>query len=700
MRNGLIFMLIISLLLGVFPVVSIGETVYDKKLEEVILSVKGLLDISDKYDNFNSQINSNGGKTYFYLNWSDSQNKLENISVNTDSEGNIISFNKYNPVFIEPDTKLPKFTKDEAQKLAFEYIQKIDPKLSKEIKIEENQSPINSWDQEYNFRYVRFVNGIPFPDNNININVNKFTGEINNYYTNWERDITLTIPENIISLEEAKKAYQDKIGLDLIYKSSQRLFKMIDTNDETKYYLAYSTLNNNKAIDAVSGEVINLGYYGAMVENEKSMDAAGTRENAVITPEERTEIDKLSGIKEIEEIEKIAREILDIKDDYTLQNKNLHSSWKNPGEFQWSLYFIKNIDENRKSTLDITLDARTADLLSFYRFSEFNPEAEAAITKEQALKLSNDYINKIQPERAKQVELIIDNQMKDNQLSYYFRFIRKIDDIYVESDSISVGVDAVNKIISSYSFDWFNGTLPPKGNVIDFDKAYEVLYKEIGYEMRYVTIFDYEKPEGENKDIKLVYAVNPSKPIIIDANSGELLDYTGSPYNENKILEYTDIDNSYAKDKIITLAEYGVGFNSSEFMPKEFIKQKEFIYLLWESINSYRTETEEDIEKIYTELSNTKIVREGEKNLERLVTKEEAVKFVIRAMNYGKIAELSNIYTDLFDDSSEITPTLKGYMNIAFGLKIINGDGSGLIRPRNEIKREDAVSIIYNYMFN
>ena len=39
-------------------------------------------------------------------------------------------------------------------------------------------------------------------------------------------------------------------------------------------------------------------------------------------------------------------------------------------------------------------------------------------------------------------------------------------------------------------------------------------------------------------------------------------------------------------------------------------------------------------------------------------------------------------------------------MNIAYGLKIVSGDETGNIKAKYELKREDAASMIYNYLFN
>jgi len=151
---------------------------------------------------------------------------------------------------------------------------------------------------------------------------------------------------------------------------------------------------------------------------------------------------------------------------------------------------------------------------------------------------------------------------------------------------------------------------------------------------------------------------------------------------------------------INSLAEYGVGFNTDEFKPKNKIKQKDFMYLLFKSMNSWRDISEEDIDKVYDEFLKSKVIKAEEKNPEKIVTKEEAVKYIVRAMNFGKIADLPGIFDDIFKDSEDISPGLKGYVNIAYGLGIISGDGTEFINPKVELTREDAANIIYKYMFN
>lgn len=670
-----------------------GQTAFDKDMEAVIFKVKSLFGISDNYDTFESSVSSSENRVYFYLNWSDSKGKLDNISISTDSEGNVISFSKYSPNYTEGESKLPNYSQSEALEIAKGFIKKINSTNAENIKYVDNNQPIRLFDVDYSFNFIRVMNNIPYPDNSINVNVNKYTGEVNNYYSNWDMLAVFPNPSGVISLETGKTAYKEKIGLELVYKSSFRVFKDLITNKDTKYFLTYSPLYLSKAIDAFTKEPLDISYYSG------GMDAVAEKavSDMSITPEERAEIDKLVGIMDPEALEVKARELLSLDSDFILQGKNLYNDYKNPGEFIWSMYFNKRLD-NETLSADISFNAKTGELINYYKYIPYAPNDNAIISRDEALVMAKEYIKKIQPERVNLVELV-DENLKEGQQNYYFRFIRKIDDVYVESDSINIGIDAVNKQVLSYGLDWFKGELPPKGDIISLESAYEVLFDDIGYELKYVTIYNYENPDMNNKEIRLVYAVNNNIPSIIDAQSGQILDYSGLPYKANNIIQYTDIENSAYKEEIKTLAQYGVGFNTDKFLPKEKIKQKEFAYLLFKGMSSYRTETEKDIDKIYEELIRTGIIKEEEKTAEREVEKEEAIKYVIRGKNLTKIAELPEIFAKIFKDSKEIEPSLKGYMNIAYGLGIIEKDENNNINPKLKLTREAAANIIYGYMF-
>lgn len=679
---------------GLIPIAAYGENSYDKKLEEAILKAKKLFNISDEYDKFTSNVNSYDNNINFYLNWVDSTGKLKNINVNVDIDGNIISYDGYSSVYKEPDLKLPTYTKDEAEKIAMEFIAKIDPKVAKEIKLIPQNYPSNSMDQQYYFNFSRYVNGIQFQQNSVSVSVNKYSGEIEHYYSNWDRKAVFPSPEKALTLDKGKEAYKTEIGIKPMYKADV-YYRPVDINGrDNNYYLAYGILGPNRGIDAFTGKKVDLNYYGPYYgEEEKVMDSGA----GGLTPVEQESVDKLSGLLDEKTVEKKARETLKIDDGYKLINTNIYSNYKNPGEYKWHMYFQKEVSKDKFLYIDAGLNAKTGEILNFYRTVEYELGAKATINRAKALDIAKEYIKKIQPNKVNEIELMEDQYAEDNQLSYYFQFIRKDGEVYVENDRIYVGVDGVGGDVSSYTLDWFKGELPSKKELISIDKAYDALWDKIGLELMYIKTYDYTKPEGQNSEIKLVYTLNQNKPVIISGTTGELLDYTGKPYVEYKPISYKDIDKSYAKDKIMTLAEYGVGFKEEEFKPKEKIKQKDFMYLLWKSQNQYGIDnlTEDDL---YREFIRLGYIKEEEKNPNRIVTKEEAVKYIIRAMKLDKVAEL-DIYRDLFNDQKDVSDGLMGYMNIAYGLRIVVGDGKGNIKPRYELVREDAANMIYNYMF-
>lgn len=699
-KVSILLLVAIIIVSGLMPTMAYGENGYDKKLEEAILKAKKLFNISDEYDMFTTNVNSYDGTTNFYLNWMDSTGKLDNINVNIDADGNIISYNKYSSTYKEPSSKLPTYTKDQAEKLAVEFIAKVDPIIAKSIKLIPNNYPVSSMDTQYNFNFNRYVNDIPYLQDSIGINVNKYSGEIEYYYVNWDRKAIFPSAEKAITLDKGKEAYRGEIGIKPMYKTKGYYYRPISANmEDSNYYLAYSILGQNKGIDAFTGKKIDVNYYGpyyGMSENAKAMDTA---EDRGITPAEQESIDKLSGLLDEKTAETKAREILKIDDSFNITSKNLYSNHKNPGEYNWYMYFHKEVSKDKSLYMDIGLDAKTGELLNFYRMVDYSSDTKSKVTRAEALNVAKEYIKKIQPNKVDQIELMEDQYAEDNQLSYYFQFIRKEKDIYVENDRIYIGVDGVTGEVNSYNLDWFKGKLPSKEKLIPIDKAYEVLWDKIGLELMYIKTYDYTKPQNENSEIKLVYALNQNKPIIISGTTGEILDYSGKPYKEIKPISYKDIDNSYAKDKILTLAEYGIGFKGEEFRPKEKIKQKDLVELLWKTMNQYMTDniSEDDIYKSFISMG---YMKESEKAPDKAVTKEEGAKYILRVMKMEKIAEINDIYKDIFNDDKDISNGLKGYVNIAYGLKIIVGDGKGNINPKYELNREDAANMIYNYMFN
>lgn len=699
MKRKISLVLALIMVLTIIPSNIFAEVSHDKQLKEAIIKSKELFNIGSEYDKFNQSISSRDGETVFYLNWSDSKEKLGNINVSITAEGLILNYGKWEPTYGEQATKLPSISKEEGLEIAEAFIKKVSPNLAGNIRYIDTLEPLNIYSNSYNYHFVRIENGIPYYNNNIEIQLDNSTGEINNYYNNWDMDLEFIDTKDIISLEKAEELYKEKIGLDLIYKLGYR-----DMGQNV--FLIYGPLNRDLGINAKDGEIAPVyGDYG--LYNKFSQDLGGRGsfdlESAELSPDEEKAIDDISGLISKEEAEKIARETLELDEEYNLNNINLYTSWRNDDEYTWDMYFLKNANDKAYFT-DVSINAKTKKLIRFYRSSPIDSDEKAQYNREESLNIAKEFIKKFNSENYSEIELredLANMNSFEEQKRYSFQFVRKIDNAYVENDGVAIYIDAVNGKVEQYGLTWTNKDFPSNGDVIELDKAYDVLFNDIEIELKYTTGYGYDiygRDPTEKKEAVLVYGLKSDKPANIDANTGNILSDGGEVYKEPRIIRYKDIEGSYARDKINILAQYGITLAGEEFKPKEKIIQKDFLYLLAKAKYPYYGIGDSE-DNLYKQLINMGVIKENEKSPEKIVTKEEAVKYIIRALQYDKIADLTEIYKDIFNDTKDITPELKGYISIAYGLGIVQGY-NGNLNPKAELKRQDAANMIYNLLFS
>lgn len=236
------------------------------------------------------------------------------------------------------------------------------------------------------------------------------------------------------------------------------------------------------------------------------------------------------------------------------------------------------------------------------------------------------------------------------------------------------------------------------------DKAYEIFLDKIGLQLQYITtspVYEYIPDMSTQKpEVKLVYTRTPGKIVNIDPITGELLGYDGKPIKAQDKASYTDIKGNYAENAIKILAEYDISLPGSKFLPDQPIKQKEFLYLLSRSMNYYMDYDLNDpksVESMYNYLAPSGIIREEEISPDSTIQRQDAVKYIIRALKYDKVADIKGIYTIPFKDADKVNSELKGYVAIAYGLNIVKGS-NGYFKPKDELTRAQAIMIIYNYL--
>jgi len=290
---------------------------------------------------------------------------------------------------------------------------------------------------------------------------------------------------------------------------------------------------------------------------------------------------------------------------------------------------------------------------------------------------------------------------------YYFRYIRKVNDILFPGNSIYICYDAIAGKVISMSGEWFDMELPmPEGELITEDTAYSVFFNEIGLELKYVEDYkDVQKIVIEPDvdvipDIRLVYDMKGIGYSYIDAITGKLIDYDGKPVAELNVGSYKDIEGHFAEKYIKEMARYGIALPGDEFQAEKGILQKEFLYLLAKCIyyyEDYDLNNSNDLDKMYKDLMKEGIVKDGERADDTVLTREESTKYIIRVMKYEEVAKISGIFNCNFKDAEKIDEELKGYVAIANGLGLIS-EYEGYFLPDDNLTRLNAILMIYNYL--
>jgi len=704
---------VVILFTSLFPTMGLAQ--YDKELEKAIIKAKTLFGITEEYDIFHYDLYKYGDTTRYNMSWNDSENKLGPIQVTMDADCNVLSYYYYGVSDTPKEWQLPAYSKSQGLEKAKAFIEKLYPELLDHLLYKEDNSPLNVYDTCYYYYFIRLENGIPYYSNSISVRVNHSTGEVESFNMDWDFNLEFPKPDDVMNLSKAQLVYWSRLGPKLIYKY----------NYNEKPYLVFTNVYPNNYIDAITGEVIsNYPYFrGALdvTQEEKAVNDTGAP-SVQLTPEELKALEDAARIMNEKEAEELVRRALKIDDSLELRSINLYRSWSNKDDYTWNLSFDKRKEKDEISyyySVYASIDAKTGEFLSFYKYYPLEKDAKAQYNREQALAIAEDFIQSMRPEMAKEVEYtdwrIYDViPLKDSELPLQqgFTFTRKAGGAYFPGNGFNITVDAVTGEVISYNFNWYKDELPSTDGVLSDDEVFDALYEKIGLELLYIPYYSPKTSsdadsrilppipvEEQELKVKLVYGLNPNLPVILDAFTGEVLDWSGKPYMEERLQEYNDIEDSPARAEIEVLAAYGISLPGEEFKPKQEIAQKDFLYLLQKAIRPYYrpAESKSMYDDLYDSLIRQGIVKEEEKNPDATVNRLDAAKFILRAMNYSKVAEIPGIYGLSFKDADKIAPSLQGYAALAYGLKIIPDD-NGYFRPLDALTREESAVIIYNFL--
>lgn len=718
--------------------------------EEAIAIAQKLFPIPDGYKLQNVNLNRNYGNdhtgswTLTYTKQVEDRyygNLVIGIHANT---GQLLRYSFYEN---DPDKKPsypPKVNFLEAKGIAEKWLSEKTTADFKQLQYNEDyeqsmKPPLNGA-INYSIRYDRSVNGILFPQDQVQISVNG-EGIVTEFYMNWTEGLNFEKPEGAISSEAALKAFQAKADISLRYhipysrKGEPQLL--------TTYRLTPFTL------DAKSGEPYNRPGYAAPSNAPK------------VPITEKPLSDKPAGNLNLskEQALKIVTDRITLPQGVTLEGasydeykdgpiwgKGQSSSWN----FNWSNPQTADPYGKGMYSISASVNSMTGEIRSFYSSTPIYPDTkvEEKVTYEQAKQKALDFVKKNLPSYTHQLvmeEMPVDPvwALRANDVpTHSFKFARVIDGVQAINDYVNISIHKTTGDISSYNHNFTPIDFPEKrAEVISLDKAKELLFSLYRVQLVYmqewlpqqaipvdlpIEKYNVMVAAGEmfpgsmkSKDAKLVYQLVPTSATIyqtpvLDAVTGQWKnEATGEPFSFEKP-KVTDIQGHWAERELQLMLDYqALQVKDGLVNPDMAISKGEMVKMLVIAMNggdyydagylSSRANTFKDVESsnpyfAYVETAVDRGLvdrRFGSFEPDSKMSREDMADMIVRALGYKSLAENSEIFRNDFKDADQLQSI--GNAAIVTGLGIMTLS-EGSFNGKEEVTRAQAATAFYRYL--
>lgn len=639
-------------------------------LKQLILKVNQVIEIPKEYNDFSYSLNNSDirGKNIdiWSLNWAN--DTYSNISVSIDSEGNFYSY--YKNLYNNTETGTGNFSRNDSKQVAQQFLEKVIPTYVNQLR--EDDNAINTIrGNNHTFRYKLYVNDIPVEFSLVTVNVNKYTNEVIGFSADGLEDINYPSSNNIITKQDAKKLYLDRVGVNLKY------YSYFDyKTKKLKVFPAYSLNDDNIAIDSNTGKLMLLHSYGfnpltkEAAADEMSVSAGG------LTPEEEAEVKNTSNLISKEKAESIVRENVPIiSSDMKVSSVSLSKS-NIDSKYIYSIYFEEAFAQ---------VNAVTGELISFFSYKP-TETGSLDLSQTKSKEIAQQFLEKVASDKLTQTRYdepyIVENPQEIGS-NYQFKFIRQINGIDFIDNYLNVEIDKTTGDIVRYSNTWYdNVAINDIGYVmtdeIAFDKFDEVGKFGLSYSM-----------VDEDK-VGLVYKfTNLDNGYLLDPIKSVRLDYKGEEYSDESLPEYSDIKGHWCEEYVTKLLENGYYIKGDKFNPNNQITQIRFLkYLYSPRQNSFNTDDE-----FYQGLIEKELIDKEDVTPNSYITLQDAAKFITKYMGYEKLAVHPEIFANLFEN--KVSDEYKGYITICYSLGIIEANADNTIRNSDSITNAQTAKMIY-----
>lgn len=705
---------IVCLILSVLFVISFAPVfaAESEGLQKAILIVKSRIDIPNEYSEFSSDVlNQSNGMNSYRLEWSTpkEENKIcKRISVSIDDYGNIYSYSNesFQQDYYNESKKLPKFSNQQLKEIGYDFFKKLNPDLAEEFLIDKAScSGVSINSSEGYVTIPRYVSGVRYSNDKATVCVSASDGEVqymNVSLTYCNENETL---DGIISAERAAEAYNALSPMELQYVSADAK-KAVPVYKPKNYSVMVSAANGEK-FEGLHSRINNAADVASSGGGSYAAEAAAAGDNSGFTQQEQIEIDQVEGLLSKEELNNIAMNIENT--DLALGQLQSCKYSKQTDSFENVKYiadlFYTAKDENEEYYMSLTLDAKSGELEHYREGFHGSTYTSPKYSEAQALEIAKAFAEKYAGDIY--ANITFDREVSDKILpnrsdfpTYYFSFKRQINGIPYNDNYLSINVDDRTGAVTSFYKDWRSGIeFEPLDGVISPDTAFDELMKFSSMELSYQPVRNSNDSENVEK-MALVYSLDTNTPYV-SAKTGEHVSYDGTPFKaQMEPVVPSDISGHYAESQITALISSEViklSEGETVFRPDDAITQGELLAFVESLKGTYPTPLEYDI--IYDFARSYGLIKaEEESDGSALCKREDGAKYIIRAIGYDNIAQMSDIFNVGFADENMISDGMKGYVALAKGFGVIGGNPDNTFAPQEQLTRADAAIMIYNYL--
>ncbi len=709
----------------------------EEQMKRVTLQVKTTLDIGDDYTSFNGDSYTLGGAAWWWLSW---EKENEGLYVTCDDNGKVYSYTRY---FYDEDNSrssglhFPSFGFAEAGAEAEEFLGRVlDPEEG--FLLREQQDRL--WDYgRYSLSGTITINGVE-TEMGFYLSFRSSDGML----TDFSRDDTGTflaggVPSNepAVTPEQALQTLRGALSTELSWAYSDY--------EKHEARLTYSVnLPYNLMVDAQTGELLNRwdgsrssNGYGGEASSEEEPAAADEAKG--LTPQEIAAAEKFTDVLDGEALKAaaMAEEAFGITADYELGTVTYRAAQPSvdPAElpegeepddtvlatFRLSLALTepafglteKEFGELMESGYAPTVrktfiaDARTGEVQSVYTsYSGFGwqerKEAPVPEISETALR----FLEKRYGGWLPLCELTLAQQSTWGVAVDSFTYTRVEEGYLCPMNTISLRVNAETGFVDSFSAYWDEElTFGPSGPLVGEEAAKDAFLSYYQAKLCYVTVpedaNDWESP----RHWLLVYLPDSGSGWVggIDAVTGEAEHYEWS--EEELRPAYGDLEGSYARKEIETLAKYGVGwYGVDRFEPAAQVTELDMLLLMLSAVGwqpdyvTYHSAPKEELDSLYSSAYYQGFISTREQNPDRPVTRTELCHCFVSLSGMQEAAQLQGIFRCGFTDEEQIPEAELGWVAIAKGLGVIRGDRDGAFRPDDGATRQELAVMLYRYL--